>query len=116
MPHAAPPHLLLPCRFAADCWTRGLSIWFVQQKDALRCTGGDRQQPAATQQEAGSDAEAAARRGAGCLRQGHLSFAPVLRPEAAGAAAGGAVNGGPEPQERKRDANGNVKVTGEGSA
>lgn len=81
---------------------------------ALRCTGG-------SQQEADSDQEgaAAARRGASRLRQGHLAFAPVLRPELAAAVAangaaanGAAANGVSDAQERKRDADGNVKVTG----
>lgn len=68
------------------------------------------------QQEADSGVAAGDRRGARRMRQQHIAFAPVLKPgpaaAAPAAAAAAAEKGLHEAQERKRDAQGKLKLTG----
>lgn len=60
----------------------------------------------------GDEAVTAAQHAAGRMRQGHLAFAPVLRPDTATAAGSAAAGGSAEALERKRNADGSVKIAG----
>ncbi len=79
--------------------------------------GGGCWQQDVWQQEADSGVAPGDRRGARRMRQQQIAFAPVLKPGPAvaapvAAAAGAAENGLHEAQERKRDAQGKLKLTG----
>lgn len=54
----------------------------------------------------------AAQHAAGRLRQGHLAFAPVLRPDSVSNTGSAAAGGSAEALERKRNADGSVKIEG----
>lgn len=65
------------------------------------------------QHEPGGDqAMTAAQHAAGRLRQGHLAFAPVLRPDTVSNAGSAAAGSSAEAFERKRNADGSVKIAG----